>query len=619
MRITLKHIIIAWVLLILVLAGLMFKTYSKLRPETLVSLLSTQIQKNFPGSIIDVGDMSYGLSVDFNLTLTNLSIIRGDVTLAKIDEIELKIPWWLLLTNHGNAQVNLNGLDILIDRDHQQKIASGQTKSSAINISLPPYLSEAKFTLRAKDISIRDLKSSSRVFVISKFLIREFQPEKKSAFELNIPISIKQKETRFVSDLWLFGDVIRNQKSWEFNYRGEFRTKEDLDKIHLEDLVVDGKAFFEPANNKTSSDFNLYVEKDLIGVGKASAALDLFSLKVNFTKLPLTYLSFIHDGSNEQSITNTNEKASGLLEFEKNLNTANIALSGKFNFIGDLKFSDEYSIPGKWQINFKDYRMELSFISPLGDASFFRRSVYDSESDLFSQYSEELGFSGLQLDKVIRFVKPLTDISQVNSSSYFTTTIVCKKCLVGENKLDGVFKYGITPDRRYYHGEMKGDNNSLTLNYVNNTQEINFEAIFKNFIWNSGYSFLSPYFSADKAIINGKLQGKWVNLWREGTWTVDLGVHDLQNAQGDFNSFIDKATSIFELRSSDFNKQVLKLTGKNGKWSFNSVILEKEKVVRINGVLNPNQKSFLTLSYPKDRKLKSIKKEVNGPFWIEGE
>ncbi len=99
--------------------------------------------------------------LDFNLNLQEINLRQSGKLLGSIGEVELKVPWWLLLFNRGNAQINLTNLDIFIDHeDHlivKEKKVEKAAASNTIKINLPAYLADAKYTLRAKGVSIRDV------------------------------------------------------------------------------------------------------------------------------------------------------------------------------------------------------------------------------------------------------------------------------------------------------------------------------------------------------------------------------------------------------------------------------------------------------------------------------
>jgi hypothetical protein len=244
MKLTTKVIISAWIILLTVIGSLVYSAYSKLKPDALIAALNSEVQKSYPGSNLNIAKVNYGFSIDFNLSLNELTLTRGETVLASAKEFQLKVPWWLILLNRGHASINISDLTVFISSYAEQKKVPLSSDlpgvKAAIEMSIPQYLVEAHYTLRAKNISIKELDGERRYFNLSKLLVREFQYGKNSAFELNIPISITHQNKNFTSELWLFGDITPEPASWSINYRGEFKTKENVDGFVFDDLLIDG-------------------------------------------------------------------------------------------------------------------------------------------------------------------------------------------------------------------------------------------------------------------------------------------------------------------------------------------------------------------------------------------
>lgn len=621
MRVSLKILGILWVGLLLIIGGLLFNAYSKLRPDTFIALLTEQVQKNYPGSKLTVGKINYRFSLDFNLNLQNIHLRRSDRLLASIGEVELKVPWWLLLANHGNAQINLKNLDIYVDHESVKDVSApveAAPESETIKVTLPSYLSEANFTLRAKQISIRDINSARRYFVVSKLLVREFQYGKNSAFELNIPVLIKHKNANYTSNLWLFGDVTPETSSWKLNYRGEFRTKESNDKFQMEDLVIGGQSVFVPSSLKVTSEFKLEIEKKTVGTGEFSADQENLEFDLKLTSLPLNYFGFIYEEIKNPYLVNPDGVAAGSLKFKRAFETPQATLTGKLNFDGRLVLSAKDFIQGRWLISFEDSKWEVSFISPKGEASFFRRSIIDLKTNNVVQYVEELGFTGLDLSITLAPVVPFHKFYTELYPAYFSSVISYKNCLLGDQVLDGQFKYGFLTDQKYYQAEMKDEKSSFVLNYSSKKSNA-VDVKIRSFKWNPAFQFLSPVFTASQGILDGKIEGRWVDNWETGDWLVQMSGSNFTDTQGKLPEFISQTANFFGLVSNNFPKQNLNLTGKNGNLTMNSLMLENTESAKITGALSSKHKSFLTLSYPKNRKIKSQKKEVIEPYWKQKE
>lgn len=624
MRISLKLIGILWLGLFLIIGGLLFNAYSKLKPETFIALLTEQVQKNYPGAKLNVGKINYRFSLDFNLNLQDIHLRRSGKLLGSIGEVELKVPWWLLLFNRGNAQINLKKLDIYIDHANhavtENLPSEASSEKSSVNVTVPAYLVDAKFTLRAKEVSIRDIHNARRYFMVSKLLVREFQYGKNSAFEMNIPIEIKHNDIQYTSDLWLFGDVTPEPSQWRMNYRGEFRTRDHSDKFQIEDLVINGAATFIPTSLAINSDLNLLIEKDHVGKGEFSANQDNLSVLLNFTKLPVNYLSLIQEDVQNPYLKKFDGEAQGHLKFVKSFNNSQATIAGKLDFNGGFHISDTYSIAGNWKINFQDSRWEVSFMSPKGEASFFRRSFVDMKKNMVTQYNEELGFSNLDFRTVFPVVAPISSFVNSIPGSYYSTQISFNKCLDGELTYDGTFRFGLTPEQKFYQGELTGsDSSSLKVNYSNKNASNSLDMNLSKFRIFQGFHLLEPYLSSKESKLEGKLEGRWKTQWPEGQWMIQLHSENNGDFRGKIPEFIYKTSSFFGVDSKPFKKQNLNLSVKNNVVSVNSVMLEDTDSIKISGTLSPKQKSFLTLSYPKNKKSNPVKKEIIEPYWMQKE
>lgn len=611
-----------WLGLFIIIGALLYSAYSQLKPESFVALISEEVQKNYPGTELEVGKVTYGFSLDFNLKLQNIALKRANAVISTVGEIELKVPWWLLLTNRGNAQVNISKLDIFIEHDEKKvSIVKEEAKKAvtSIKVSLPQYLSDARFTVRAKEVSVRDIVDSRRYFTVSKMLVREFQYGKNSAFELNIPIEIKHHSNSYTSDLWLFGDITPERDVWELNYRGDFRAREVSEKFQMDDIVIHGKTIFRPASLDLKSQVDLLIDRESIGKGVLNANRDALNLKMYFTAIPVNYFSFVYEEINNPYLVKMDGQATGEIKFTKELISGLAELEGKLSFDGEFQLNEKTPIPGKWQISFTNPRWDVSFMSPKAEVSYFRRSVIDMKSNKIMQYNEELGFMGLELRQTLPAVRPLRDFTNQLSSPYFVTSISCKKCLQGEKVIDGNFKYGFSPDQKFYQAELVDALSSFKVNYSDKTEQNAIDLSFKNFQWLVDYHFLTPYFDAKLALLEGKIEGRWNESWILGKWLIQLNALKLEEASGWVPDFISHTAGHFDLDSKKSQTQRFDVSVQNNVINLNSLWLEDSERFKIYGSLSEKQKSMLWLSRPKNKKIKPIKKEINDPYWINEE
>lgn len=613
MRISFKAIIGIWIGVLLVLGILFYSAHSKLQPDTFIGLLTEQVQKNYPGATLKVGKVDYKLSIDFNLNLKNVELSRSGKILGSIGEVELKVPWWLLIVNRGNAQINLSDLQVFIDNDEPDLIKPLTTQPGTdkkIKVVLPSYLVEARYTLRAKNIMIRDTKNSRRYLTLSKLLVREFQYGKNSAFELNLPIEMNHKDAVYHSELWLFGDLTPSPEVWKMNYRGEFKNREGSEKFDVESLIIDGNAEFKPSALDFVTNVKLLIEKETIGEGRLSATNNDISLNVNFTALPLDFLTIFEKEIQNPYLSTFTGKAQGQVKVTKKRGADITLLNGKLSFDGSFPINEKESIPGQWQFSFEDSRWESSFMSPQGEISYFRRSVIDFKKAVISQYVEELGFSGIDFEKVAPAVLSIDTIRNLQKP-YFNSSVFYKNCKYENSVLSGSFRYGIAPDQIFYQADISYDTHEMSLAFQDKRPAKALTATFKDFKLNSSFKFLAPFFSADSAVLNGKIEGRWGQEWHGGDWLAQTRLTSLTNPKGKFPDLVSKMGKVFNLEpSSDvtFNAQI-----KGQNLEVTSLVFEGQDPAKISGLI----KSALVLNYPKNKKWKPVKKDSSQLEWKE--
>lgn len=620
MKVSLKVFISVWAFLILIVAGLFFSAYSRLKPESFVSLVKDQVVKNYPGSSLSVGDVNYSMSVDFTLNMKNLILTRSGKVLVSIGDIEMKIPWWLLLLNRGSAHIILSNLEIFVDHDSEAnsnatKVVTGKSNRT-IRVVLPGYLSDARYTIKAKNISVRDSVNSRRYFRLSKLLVREFQYGKNSAFELNVPIEITHKGAQFTSELWLFGDLTPEKDLWQINYRGEFRTRDSQEKLQLEDLIIDGKASLNPAQMDIDSALQLLVEKESVGEGSFTANDKKLSIDLKLKKFPLSFLEIIKEEVKNPFLTEISGTSSGILKITKNADHEFAQIKGRLGFDGTINLGDTI-VNGKWKLIVDGSKWETSFISPKGEVSFFRRSLIDFSKGSVSQYNEEIGFSGVDLRVASYPFLTLGHLISDPAIIHFNSTVSLKKCLWDKKIIDGEVKYGITPDQRFYQTNLTGEGTSLSMNYQekNESHQIMIDA--KNFPLLDQFKMFDPFLMTKEGRLTGKLEGKWAKEWYDGSWLTNFDFTKLDGATGFFPDFVSTAAKEFNLDATTSVHQIWSVQHRNLLTSITSLTLDGTDPAKISGSLSytPKFKSYLVLSYPKNRLWKPVRKELAAPIW----
>lgn len=618
MRISFKILIVIWVVLFLGFGAVIYTTYSRLQPETFIGLLREQVEKNYPGSSLTIGEMDYRPAFDLSLKFKNIQIFRPERKLGSIAELEVRLPWWLLISDRGNAQINLTRLEIYVSRDSEEKKTkemSQGSKTPRLKVSLPSFLAGAKFTLRAKDTVIRDVRDGRRIFVLSKLLVKEFHYGKNSAFELNLPIEISHNRAKFTSELWLFGDVTPDKDLWHLNFRGEFKTRDLTDKSDLEDLAIDGKADFRPSEMNLISSVFFLIDRNKVGEGKITADKAELGMNFTFSAFPLEYLGIFSEELKNPYLPALSGPSEGVVRIRRNLREhEGLKLESKFVFDGIFPIDADHTFAGKWQFSFSHSRWETSFITPRSEVSFFRRSIIDVPKGEVVQYMEEIGFSGVELDPVLSIQMTLQQFRAIDFPHYYSTKVSLKDCTQGEAKVSGTLFHGFTPHQRFYQLSLAGAG-SLRFDYQARDRQENLSLEASDFLWSKGMKFFDPIFTAESALVTGKFDGKWSQDWSGGTFQSALKLQGLKGAQGGLLQLLSRFWSEFSLDPLVSEDQTWQGNFARGVMNLTDVTLGGPDMARLTGTVAPPKKSFLILTYPKNKKWKPVRKELSQFNW----
>jgi hypothetical protein len=626
MRLSTKIMLWAWIILILTIGSLIYSAYSKLRPESLVSLLNGQIESNYPGSKLTIGKIRYAFSLDFDLTLNDLELRKSDELLASATQVQLKVPWWLILLDRGSAQINLSDLNIFIrpsDDLTEQVESSTQKKDKlqAIKLNLPTYLKDAIYTLRAKNISIKELDGERRFFTLSKLLVRDFQYGKNSAFEINIPVNISHKEKHYSSDLWLFGDLTPSLDIWSFNYRGEFKTKDAGEGLQLDDLVLQGITKFNPLELDFLSELELKVDQKTVGSGSILARDNKMTFDLSFVGFPLSYLNLVGDELKNPYLDLKKGRANGKLKYVRSLkNDDHSLISSKLTFPGDFNLGALEKFKGQWSLSIENDKWETNFITPNGEVSFFKRSVIDFERGKIKQSTEELGFAGVDFLNSLTAVQNFGEFHDLKLDYFSTTYLSLKKCKLKDQLVDGHFKYSISPFENFYQVSLVIDKSKFNFDYLfkNDLNSVSFEAI--DFDWHAQFGFLAPYLKLEGGLLSGKVLGSWSHYWTGGKWESSLKFTNYKQLSGMFFDPIKRAflDAGLDIDQSQYLFVSAKLDKNNLKFTNSSIMGTDSKVFDGNFSFTSKEKSFFEIKDPKNKIKKGLKKEVLNPFNIEG-
>jgi hypothetical protein len=622
MRLSLKFLVWMWGVLFLILGGLVFNAYNKIKPEAFIASLNEQLSKNAPGARLTVGSTNYRLSVDFNLILNDLKLLKDNLEIGTLGEMELRVPWWLLLFDQGNAQINLKDLEIWVAEDSTSErgavsVSPNMEEKVDLSFDLPTYLTQAQFTLRAKNVVIKNSTGERRYLTLSKLLVREFQIGKNSAFEINIPVHIQHNSIDHNSELWLFGDITPGNQDWSVNFRGEFKSKEGNERYQLDDLIIEAKAKFNTQGLENSAELIFINDRETIGRGTLRSAGEVITLQADFSKLPLSYLQLFESELKNEFMPSLVGEAEGSLRVSKNLKSGLLSLSSVLSFPGAFHFPESgSSLEGQWKLSAENTRWEASFITAKGEVSFFRRSIINLEKGKVQQYIEEIGFTDVDLALALATLKPLPKLLE-SSTPFFTTTLSIKNNTHHSMLFDGNFRFGIMPDQTFYTGEIKSEKSELKFDFLSKQNIKKISLMAKEFPVSSNFNLFFPIYFASQGSLHGSVEGKWEGKWQDGAWQMKLKALGAEKQDGLWTEYLQEIWAVFNLETTQLPDQVWSGNLNNSVLQVDSLMLEGSDPASITGLvdLNGKKKSFLTLTYPNNKKWKPVRKEPSDLFW----
>lgn len=608
-RISMKAILWTWLLLIVLLFSLGYNAYDKLRPEAFVQLATEQVQKNIPNSQLVVGSVDYSFSVDFNIKLKQVTVLRDDLQIAKIGELELKIPWWLLITHKGTAQVNVGQVEILLNSNDVKKITHSSEESSAegpktVEISIPQYLAQAQFTLRAKDVALKNEDASRTYLQISKLLVRGFALSKNSAFEIKLPVWLEHNDQTYNSEIWLFGDLTPEKDKWAFNYTGEFRTKDIDAQISFDDVALEGTITLLLPQFSISSQTNFMIDKEEKGM--ASFALDqsMWKLDLDFNSLPLEFLGLFEKEILNEYFPKFEGEAQGNISLFQKFDYEDIFLQGKLSFPGKFSFQN-FSHEGSWHLTFDNNlwlnRFEGDFIK------FSKENLIAFSEGKILEVKETYEFSDLTLEEVLKFIPPLEKVVKTEVPEHKSFLLTGIKREDGEI-LEGSFELTGNIAAFNYSGELKNKNESLKFTYLSDVDH-SIDLQMKSFKMVKGFDLFSPWING-MGVLDLEFSGRELTQFPLGLWKLK-GVLVSEDMKGMVPSYLQNLWTVFERNPK---KQELNMFVNNKKSQIKLIDKDDKPVtleISLNRNLNNDSNATLIFS---GRPVKKIVKKVSLDF-----
>ena len=222
-----KILIVAFVAFVMLLIGTVYYASTKLNPEEIRKLTIEQTSKIFPNSKITLETIDVKVGLNFKVYLRNLKIDYAAnesnlIPMMKLNELQVKVPFWAILTGGGVVEFKLESPEISyieFDQGNNWSKSMGESKKKELDsensnkVSLGIF-AKSKINIRLNNISLNyalKSKTSGKV-AVSKFLINGLNFESPSAFEIASNISMKDELKAITSfDLLTIGQFHLNE------------------------------------------------------------------------------------------------------------------------------------------------------------------------------------------------------------------------------------------------------------------------------------------------------------------------------------------------------------------------------------------------------------------------
>jgi len=612
MRITSKTIVWSWIGLGLIFSLIIFSAFSRLKPDSLVELLEHKISDIIPNSTLKVGNVKYGVALDFKLTLENIDLYKNNKSFVQARLVEMKIPWWLILLNKGDIHLTVEDVQVLISENEVKDFGLGTEKQTLpkvalIEINVPGYLLNAKYTFKGKNLQIKSAEEDRNYLLISKLNVRDFKFDKNSAFEVNIPVSINMNDQKFNSELWLFGDVTPSDSVWNLNYRGEFKSIEVGESFKFDDIVLDGAAAFTPAKYQMNSSLDIAIEKVKVGEGSFITDSRKSDLSFTFSKLPLSYLSVFGPqiGLN-QSLSGI---GTGSLKVRRNLTSGTpFDVLFTLDHQEDFKISKDLIKKGTWNLEIDNTNTTVSFTSNDGNFKINKSTSQNSEVQKIVINNEEF-------KSFINFLPGLASVV-LNNEKDVGTEVTFTNLSDKEISYTGNMKLSRNSSEQTYVFDLSGKKKSLNLKFQRHAGVFKLESKFKQAPGFLVSHLMNPYILNSESVFDGYFRGEWSESWESGKWDINYTVQSGIEKFGQIDNWEAHLLNFFSI-DSDFDHSRYDIKVHDGKIDFKNQHWNLDEKIELKGVLsdNPQVGSYVILDYPLNKSWKEVRKEVNSTFW----
>lgn len=541
MRLSLKQMLWLWVAIIAMIGLLFGMAYQRFNKDILVDGFKKELERVYPNSVVKIGDISTSFLVDINLAIDEVSVEREQRHELSLNHLELKIPWWSLLMGSGRVQLNVEGLTLnLPQKKIQQKKSTPSVSSSStpIQLSLPEYVLNSSLNIRIKDLELIDPDQNERRLKLSKVIIRDYKVGDKTAFELNIPLSIKWGGV-YSGEIWVFGDFLSNGEKVDINWRADSRGFKQ-EEWNLNDLFIEGKGSWSAVTQNIDAKVSLIHSSKKISELDIKVTQERLSMTGPINQIPVEIIKPLikqfHPRS-ELSYFKGSELGNGHFSWNYTWPGVSHHFDLRLGFEGDF-----YSERGIWSVNWMSESYALDFVS--ADKKLRYEGKWSEEGISHHGHLEGRNIDSKGLDIFNPFITYLYPVKNQKFSLSLHEVIWSEKLYSGTITLDKLPSEG----SKVFSMKLKNDKAELDFNWQfasDASQKISLKA--SQFTLGPFGTYFHSSLANSSAVLNGKLDADWKEDLYQGKGSASLSIIGFSQGKASWDKYWDFIAKNFSL------------------------------------------------------------------------
>jgi len=308
-----KIFLIGFILFLIgTVGGLYYFVKTQIRPDEIKLAIKEKIERSLPGTEVSLGELTVKYGPSLYLKIKGMDILlkkelfkRRDF--IQVNEIEVKLPIWSLITGGGNLEVNLIKPEVyLLETDEKKsnwsQAISEESKSVNLvnkekpsvdktNIILPAFLVSSTLALRLNDLKVYyDIQNKIGVWSASKMILKNLGLSSNAAFEVQSNFKRVKNDKEVLSlDTVLVGSIEFSKylKTGHLNINSSYKIK-NLKYVGIPEVLPTTRGDISVSLSKSGllkGDFKaVYKSSELksnfLVDEKGDAELDNFELKL---------------------------------------------------------------------------------------------------------------------------------------------------------------------------------------------------------------------------------------------------------------------------------------------------------------------------------------------------